>query len=391
MEYIATVIDDDINGNGIVRLNNVVVFIKYAIKGEKIKFKVIKKEKRYWVGELLEIIEKSSVREKVSCPYYQKCGGCTLLHVNDSYENNIKSNYIKNMFTNYDLEPIISNNNLNYRNKITLHIKDGKLGFYNEKSNELIEINNCLLASPTINNLIKEISLLDLTKVTSIVIRCSETTNETMVKFYGNIDPSKLYDKIDVIYVNDLSITKKDYIREVINGITYTIYPESFFQVNTKLMIKLYDIIKLYAKNNNSLLDLYCGTGTIGIYLKENYKNILGIELNEDAIKNANINKKINKIKNINFKCMDCKDIKEDYFDTVILDPPRKGLNKNTIKFLNNMKSKKIIYVSCNPLTLKRDLQLLENTYNVYKISIVNMFNKTSHVESVCILERETS
>ncbi len=379
MEYIGKVLDEDIFGNGILRLNNIVVFIKYASLNDEIKYKIIKKEKNYYIGELLED------KKEYICPYYKICGGCSLLHTKN--EKHIKENYIRQVLKDYNVKEIINNNDLNYRNKITLHIKDGKLGFFNENSNELVEIESCLLADPNINKIIKELKKLNLKEVTSIIVRASITTKETLVKFVGKVDPKDIYSKVDSIYINDKLVHGKEYITEIINGITYTIYPDSFFQVNTNMMIKLYDKIKEYAGKGNKLLDLYCGTGTIGIYLKDNFKEILGIELNKESIKNANINKRINDIKNINFKCMDCKDINEDYYDTVIVDPPRSGLNKNTIKFLNNMKSEKIIYVSCNPITLRRDLKLLTN-YKVKEITPVNMFNKTSHCESVCILER---
>ncbi len=387
MEYIENVVDDNIFGNGIVKNNGMVIFVKGAISGEKIKYKIVKEEKRYCVGSLIDILNASSYRELVSCPYYEKCGGCTLLHVNNSYEDNIKYNFIKNMFTDYKVNNIVSNDDMNYRNKITLHVKNGKLGFYKNLSNELIEIDKCLLADVKINKVIEYIKLLDLSKVNSVMIRSSFTTGEVMIKFDGFTNTSTLYDIADSIYVNDSLVYGKNYITEVINEIKYSIYPDSFFQVNTKMMIKLYDIVKKYALTGDKLLDLYCGTGTIGIYLKDNYKYILGIEINEDSISNALINKELNNIDNIDFKCMDCKDIEEDYFDTVIVDPPRSGMNKNTINFLNKMKSSKIVYVSCNPVTLKRDLNLLDKNYIVKEISVVNMFRNTSHVESVILLK----
>ena len=134
------------------------------------------------------------------------------------------------------------------------------------------------------------------------------------------------------------------------------------------------------------MLDLYCGTGTIGIYLKDNFKHIDGIEINKDSIKNANINKKINNIDNISFVCGDASIAKNNNYDVIIVDPPRSGLSKKVINFLNKSNAKKIVYISCNPKTLRRDIDLLNN-YKMVKLEIINMFNKTKHIECITLLE----
>ena len=194
--------------------------------------------------------------------------------------------------------------------------------------------------------------------------------------------------KISSIYLNNKLIYGNAYIIEEINNIKYSIYPNAFFQVNRENMIILYDKVKEYAGVGNKLLDLYCGTGTISIYLKDNFKEITGIEINKESILNANINKNLNNIKNIHFICGDASNIKDTNFDVVIVDPPRSGLSKKVINLLNKINSNRIIYVSCNPNTLKRDIELLNN-YNIKNIECVNMFNKTKHIEVICFLERE--
>ena len=152
-------------------------------------------------------------------------------------------------------------------------------------------------------------------------------------------------------------------------------------------MIRLYDIIKENSFGDK-LLDLYCGTGTIGIYLKDNFKYILGVEKVKSSIKNAKLNKKLNNIDNIEFLLSDSDKIK-DSFDFVIVDPPRNGLSKTVINNLIEINSKKIIYVSCNPNTLKRDIEMLKEKYDVVEITPVNMFPKTIHIESLMVLERK--
>ena len=391
-EFIVKIDDVDINGNGVTRINNLVVFVKNALKDEIVKIKIISLNKRFASAEIVEIIEKSSIREDIKCPFYNLCGGCNFLHINANEELIIKENYIKKLFKDYNVKNIASINNYNYRNKVTLHVVNSKIGFFNENTNNLVEIDNCLLLDNNINNLIKKLKKLDLKNIYEIVIRKSIFNKELLLWFKGKASKEELKEfaisnNITSLSLNDELIYGKKYIVEKINNIKYTIYKEAFFQVNTSCMIKLYDKIKEYSETGNILLDLYCGTGTIGIYLKDNYKKVLGIEENIFAIENANINKKINNIENIEFKCLDASKIKINDFDTVVVDPPRSGLTKNVIKNILNGKARKIIYVSCNPKTLNRDLELLEEKYKVIEIAPFNMFFRTKHIECVCLLK----
>ena len=376
---------DDI-GNGITRINNFVVFIPYALKDETIKIQIIKIEKRFAIGKILEIINKSKDRCNTKCSVYNTCGGCNYLHTNFDYEKNIKINYINKLFNN-NINSILTNNEYNYRNKATFHIKDNKIGYYSEKSNDIVEFNNCLLLDNRINDIYNYLKNSDLSNINEVIIRV--TKDDIMIIFKG-----KYYDISDIvnvfnitsIYLNDELIYGKKYIIEEIDNIKYSIYPESFFQVNKDNMKIMYDKAREYAGYGNNLLDLYCGTGTISIYLKDNFKHIDGIEINEYSIKNANINKELNNIKNIDFICGDASIAKNNNYDVIIVDPPRSGLSKKVIDFLNKSNSKRIVYISCNPKTLKRDIDLLSN-YNLEKLEIINMFNKTKHIECICILK----
>ena len=392
--YEVLINEHDINGNGITRINNFVVFVKNGLKDELIKIKIIKVNKRYAEAKIIEIIKKSPLRKETACPYYLKCGGCNLLHIDEKEENLLKENYIKNLFNSYKVNEIEASLFNNYRNKVTFHIFNSKLGFYNSNSNDLVEIDNCLLLDKDINNLIPKIKTLDLTNIKEIMIRKAVFNNEILMSFKGSTNEEKLKEfgkenNITSLSLNDDVIYGKSYITEIINDLKYTINKDSFFQVNTTCMIKLYDKVKEYAKNGNNLLDLYCGTGTIGMYLKDSYKYILGVEENSFAINSFNINKKINNIKNIDFKCMDASNIKIGDFDTVVVDPPRSGLSKKVINNLLNKKCKRIVYVSCNPKTLYKDIKLLEESYKVISLTPFNMFPKTKHIETVCLLEKE--
>lgn len=377
----------DINGNGVTRINNIVTFIPNALENEKLKIKITEIEKHFAYAEILEIIKSSNLRNEVKCPYYNKCGGCNFLHTSYENEINVKINNLEKLFNrkiNY-----ISNEDINnYRNKVTLHVLEGKIGYFNNKTHDLCEIDNCLLLNPKINLKIHDLNNYDLNGIEEIMIRC--INNKIMINIKGkNINKNIKSIECDSLYINDEFISGEKYLIDEINNLKFSIYPNSFYQVNKEVMTNIYNKAKEYAGLGNNLIDLYCGTGTIGLWLKDNFKNITGIEINNSSIKNANINKELNNAKNINFKLGDASIINKyiNNIDTILVDPPRAGLSKSVINTLNNSKSNKIVYISCNPKTLKRDIDKLDN-YNIIEISACNMFPRTKHIECVCLLER---
>lgn len=377
---------DDI-GNGVTRINNIVVFVPYTLSNEKVKIKIVSISKRFAVGKVIEFITKSDKRCEVKCNCYNECGGCNFLHINFNDELSIKINYINKLF-NTNINTVLTNNEYNYRNKATFHIKDGKIGYYSEKTNNIIEINNCLLLDNRINDIYNYLKEHELSTISEVIIRV--TTKDIMIVFKGekyDINDIINHFNITSIYLNDKLIYGESYIIEEIDNIKYSIYPDSFFQVNKDNMKIMYDKAREYAGYGNNLLDLYCGTGTIGIYLKDNFKHIDGIEINKDSIKNANINKKLNNINNIKFISGDASIAKNNNYDVIIVDPPRSGLSKKVIDFLNKSNAKRIVYISCNPKTLKRNIDLLNN-YKMIKLEIINMFNKTKHIECIILLEK---
>ena len=384
------IIDEDNLGNGISKIDNFVIFIKGVFKDEKVKVKIIKKEKHFAVGELVEVIKSSSKRIDIICPYFYSCGGCSFLHIKEDEELNKKQEFINNLFSEYKVQKLESVNNYNYRNKVFLHVNNGKLGFYQSNTNSLIKIDKCLLVSDVMNKLIDVIKTFNLKDLNKIMIRETYYTKEILISFYGDLnldDLNKLSEfNIKSIYLNDKLIKYNKSIKEKIGNLEFNIGNNSFFQVNTLCMEKLYQKIKEYAGKGETLLDLYCGTGTIGMFLGDNFKKVLGVEIVKESIDNANENKKINNIENIEFICDDAKILKKKSFSCVVVDPPRSGLSKSVIDNLKTINTKKIIYVSCNPKTLKRDLKLLEEKYKVLEITPFNMFPRTNDVECVCLL-----
>lgn len=387
--YEVIINDEDDIGNGITRIDNFVVFVPYALKDEKIGIRITKVNKRFATGKIEKIITKSDRRECVKCKSFNECGGCSFLHLSFLEEKKKKINFINKLF-NTNIKEILTNNEYNYRNKATFHVKDGKVGYYSESTNDLVEFDNCLLLDDRINEVYSILKNINLSGISEVVVRTSK--NSVMVIFKGekedfNYDELINNIKIDSIYLNNKLLYGSAYIIEELDNIKYSIYPNAFFQVNTENMKIMYDKVKECAGSGDKLLDLYCGTGTIGIYLKDNFREVTGIEVNKEAILNANINRGLNNLTGINFICGDASIAKNNNYDVIVVDPPRSGLSKKVIDFLNKSNAKTIVYVSCNPKTLKRDLDLLAK-YSMTKLECINMFNKTKHCEVITSLER---
>lgn len=379
-------------GDGVGRIENKPIYIKNAVSKDKLEVKITRVNKKYLQGEIVKIVKESEDRVKPLCPYFTKCGGCTFWNVNITKENEIKENYIKRLFPNVKVNTIISNNEINYRNKVTFHIHNGKLGYYQKNSNNLVIIDECLILNKEINKIKKYLETLDLTKVTEIMIRYSNNYDELLINFKGQLkdyNNLKKIKNIKSIYINNDLVYGNPTIKEKINNLEFLIGPNSFFQINTNMIANLYNSIKNFITPSSSLLDLYCGTGTIGIYLNEYFEHILGIDIVKENIENAFLNKEINKIDNISFQHKDASSIENTYFDVVIVDPPRAGLGEKTKEHLLNINSKIIIYVSCNPNTLKKDIEKLKEKYQLVEITPVNMFPKTEHIECVSVLHRK--
>ena len=376
-------------GDGVGRIENKPIYIKNAVSKDKLEVRITRVNKKYLQGEIVKIVKESEDRVKPLCPYFPKCGGCTFWNVNITKENEIKENYIKRLFPNVKVNTIISNNEINYRNKVTFHIHNGKLGYYQKNSNNLVIIEECLILNKEINKIKKYLETLDLTKVTEIMIRYSNNYDELLINFKGQLkdyNNLKKIKNIKSIYINNYLVYGNPTIKEKINNLEFLIGPNSFFQINTNMIANLYNSIKNFITPSSSLLDLYCGTGTIGIYLNEYFEHILGIDIVKENIENAFLNKEINKIDNISFQHKDASSIENTYFDVVIVDPPRAGLGEKTKEHLLNINSKIIIYVSCNPNTLKKDIEKLKEKYQLVEITPVNMFPKTEHIECVSLL-----
>ena len=377
-------------GRGIAKVNNMPIFVENSLIGEEVEIIVTKEKKNYMEGIVNKYIKTSPVRVESKCPYYDNCGGCDLLHLSYEEQLKYKENKVKEIIKKFSgldcVNNIVGSKQFNYRNKITLQVNK-EIGYFKKKTNDIIKIDQCLLVDDKINKIIAELKNVDVSKINKIVIRV--TTLETMVVFYGDII-KKINLNVDTIVVNDKIVKGNGYIKEEINGLNFIISPTSFFQVNNIGMINIYNKVLDYIDGGN-VLDLYCGTGTIGIYVSKKANKVLGIELNKEAVKDALINKKINNIANVDFISGDVGTIlsKNNFkADIVIVDPPRAGLDNNSINNIIKIKPNKIIYVSCDPVTLARDLNILNKYYDVLEITPFDMFGNTYHVECVSVLSR---
>lgn len=383
-------------GRGISHINNKIVFISNALEDEVVDATTTYSNKKFDEAKVNEIIEVSRMRIKPICPYFDICGGCNLLHMNYDDQLKFKYNKVKDIIFKYLKEDIkvndvIYSNQFNYRNKASFEVKE-KLCYKMRKSTNLVDIKYCYLLDNNINDIVHVLNNLNLKNINNITIRTGE--EDIMVIISGNptqeiIDALK--EKARSIYVNDKLVYGRSNIVSKIGNYEFFVSDKSFFQVNKYNVKNLYDKVLEYAEltGNENILDLYCGTGTIGIYLSKYAKSVIGIEVNEQAIFDANVNKNKNNIENISFICdttSNINNIVNNDFDVIIVDPPRSGLDKNTINFLINSKAKRIVYVSCDIMTLVRDLNILKQDYDIREITPVDMFPNTYHVESVCVL-----
>ena len=381
-------------GNGIGNINGKIIFVKGALTGETVDVTITKDKKSFMEGTINTIIYKSSKRVEPFCKYFGVCGGCSLCHLN--YENTLeyKKERVKNILSKFDIPKInvIRNeNDLYYRNKIELKIVDGKLGFYEKSTHNLIEIKECKVTKKSINKSFEFVKNMKLENA-NVTIRANYN-DEVLIIIDSKEKPVILNPedyKIVGIVLNDKCIYGQDNFMEKINNLFFTVSYNSFFQVNNYINLELFNLIKENIVGK-TVLDLYSGVGTLSIVASKVVDKVYSIEVTQNAVKNALINAKINKCDNINFilgKVEDKIGFINDKIDTIIVDPARAGLDKKTIEVINNICPQRIIYVSCDTQSLANNLVDLAN-YEIKKFYILDMFSYTYHIECFCILDRK--
>ena len=391
---------DDL-GRGISYINNKVTFIDKVVPEDIVEVELTKEKKKYNEAKLIKIIKPSPLRIDAKCPYFSKCGGCQFQNI--TYENTIKykKEKIVNIFSKHKIsifpEVITNISPYNYRNKITLKVNNYKIGFYINKTHNLVEINKCLLANPAINKTIPLIKRFNICNG-EVTIRCNQNAEILIVinsQDNLNIDTNYLKSKIKLvgIVVNNKTYYGENSLFERMNNLLFKISYDSFFQVNPFIASQLFQIIGDNIDSSDKVLDLYCGVGTLSLMAAKKAQKVLGIEVVPNAIINALFNARVNDLNNTQFVINDASTaiskIKPD-FNKVIVDPPRSGLTKNIIDVLLKIKPDEIIYVSCDPQTLVRDFTLLSSIYEIKKSYILDMFSYTYHIETILILIKKS-
>lgn len=442
-EYIVDIIDQGFEGEGIAKIDNFTIFIEGAIKGEKCKIMIVKVTTSHAFGKLIEILEKSKCRVETDCGTYKRCGGCNLRHIDYEETLNIKQNTVQNLVNKTLNNKINVNmtigmgNPYNYRNKAQYPVGLDKnnepvMGVYAKRTHEIIPIRNCMIQNPLseqIANFVFHFFIQNNIPIYNekngngllrhIVIKVGIRTHEIMCILVLNGKELKKEKELvkllikefpevktvvkninvkntNVILGNENEVIYGDgYIYDKLGDYTFKISPMSFYQINPVQTEVLYNtaIEMANLSKTETLFDLYCGIGTIGIFASPYVKKVYGIEIVKQAIEDAKENASINDIRNIEFFAGDVEKVFEDVLkknsdkpDVIFVDPPRKGLDGHTIENILNVKPKKIIYISCNPASLVRDLKLLEEKYDVREIQPVDMFPFTSHVECCALM-----
>ena len=435
-----------INGEGIAFYNRLTIFVKNAIPGEICDVVITKALEKMAYADVVDYKKVSSYRVEPKCKYYNKCGGCNTMHIDYNKMGEYKRELLIEAITRYtDLNPrsfeikkrVLMKNQFNYRYKSSLPVRkfndNATVGLYSADSKEVIYIDSCMNQADRINNInSKVLECMDKINVVPyiekfrrgevkfIVTRVSHFNGETQVTFVVNEKTPKIRElakeviKIDgvvsvyetiaddnldsLIFGSDLKLLEgKKSILENIGKYKFELMPNAFFQLNPVQTEVLYEHVLKASKLSfkERVLDAYCGVGTIGIYLSHMAKEVVGIEYNKEAVENANNNALLNKVKNAKFMQGDVaellpKMIKDgETFDVIVCDPPRTGLGSDLAEAILESNAKRIVYVSCNPATLAKDLNILTKKYNVSYMEPFDMFPNTSHVETICLLNRK--
>ncbi|MDD4689938.1 MAG: 23S rRNA (uracil(1939)-C(5))-methyltransferase RlmD [Eubacteriales bacterium] len=435
-EYIIEITGYTGEGEGVGRADGEAVFVPSAIMGEKLKVLIVKPLKHYAYGKIIEIITPSAHRVEPECIYYKKCGGCVLQHMDYSAQLEFKRIRVQDALKRLggcdtSVEPVTPSPDIfRYRNKAQLPVSDAGIGFYEMRSHNVIDINDCLIQNEVTAKIIKVVrDYMDKYNIPAyneekhngiirgIFIRNGSNTGEIMTCIITRtkdlpykeelVESLSKIENMTSIFHNinrektNVQMGKTNYllwgsetIKETLCGVEFHISPLSFFQINTKQTEQLYAKAAEFAKVDNpqTVFDLYCGTGTISLITAQNVKKVVGVEIVPSAVENAKKNAERNGIDNVEFFLGKSEallpQLAKDFSpDTVILDPPRKGCDINLIDSLNKVKPNHIVYVSCDPSTLARDIKNLQG-YQVEKVVPFDMFPHTKHVECVVLMSR---
>jgi len=444
-EYIVDVQGMGYEGEGVSKIDSFTVFIPGALINEKVRIKIVKINRNFGFGKLIEVIEPSPDRTEPECAIYRRCGGCQLQHLSYEAQLRFKRDRVEDCLRRigkldgFKLHDTIGMEKpYRYRNKVQLPVgsRDGKaeIGFYAQRSHDIIDMDLCLIQNETADKVIGiarewierfRIEAYDEQKnsgtVRNMMVREGFRTGEVMVvvvtrtrylphskelvdalrkgipglkSVIQNVNPKQT----NVILSDEcITLWGSDNISDYIGEFRFNISPLSFFQVNPVQTEVLYGKTLEYAglTGDETVFDAYCGTGTITLFLSRKAKKVYGVEIVPQAIENARINAEQNGVENAEFIVGESEKVIPDLIskgvraDVVVVDPPRKGCGPELLEAIAKIEPKRIVYVSCDPGTLARDLGMLKDLgYETKEVQPVDMFPMTAHVESVVLLSR---
>jgi 23S rRNA (uracil1939-C5)-methyltransferase len=406
------------DGDGVSRIDGKATFIPYAIPGETVEIEISQTKKTWQKSVLKEIIVPSPYRVNPPCPHHYDCGGCSYQHIEYPHQLELKRQIVKDSLQRIgridaSVDPVIGMDEpWHYRNKVTWHVikesTQSKMGYFADNSRRLMDIDQCLLISHAMqqySRIIKDhLTELRMPDSCEVTIRQSSVNQELMLLFNGvgasQIDFGRLLNYQEVASVFSFDREKirlhygEQYLAEKILDIIFEISPLSFFQINHPQTEKMVSLIKGWVElePNDNILDAYCGIGSIALSVASQAGSIAGVEYNKSSVKDAKRCAYLNQIANCRFIKGACEEIipsLDKYYDLVILDPPRAGCKKEVIDAVLKQNPRKIIYISCNPSTLARDLAfMVDDKYFVSKVQPIDMFPQTPHIETVVSLEK---
>ena len=440
-----TVSDVTAEGMGVAKVDGYPLFIKGAVTGDALNVTVTKTNKSYGFAKINKMLSPSAWRIKPKCDIAHLCGGCDFMHIDYSMQLKIKSDIVKNNLvrigssdeTDFVYEDIVgAKNSYNYRTKAQFPVGKHKgktmCGFYSKRSHDIIPADNCLIQNEEINKAVKlfldyankySVSVYNEKSHSGILrhiyVRTGHKTGEMLIVIVTNSKKRLPHEEELISLLRTLPNVKgimqnintektnlvlgketkilwgENSVISMIGNLKFNISAESFFQVNEEQTYKLYSKALEYASltGEETVFDLYCGTGTISLFLAQKAKKVIGVEIVEKAIENAKENAILNDTKNVSFYAGDCGETVKDLIkngesaDVIVVDPPRKGCSEELLSHLKDISPKKIVYVSCNSATLARDIKILsEYGYKLNKACAVDMFPNCGHVEAVALM-----
>ena len=442
-KFKAKCIDYTHDGRGVVKINKVPVFVPDLLVGEEAEITINKKEKNYSLGKRGPLLLTSKARVTPICPVYKECGGCQLQHMTYQEQLSLKQNRLEQALRRIGglspkMLPIIGMENpYFYRNKVQvpygLDLNNNIIaGFFKRGTHEIVNTNKCYIENEEsdeiivfLKTLFKKYNIMpynidaDQGVIKTVLVKKAITSNQVMVVFVTRTtaiphtnelirDLLLKFPNIKTVVhnVSNLKTTKMlgdkenilygpGYIEDILMNVRFQISAKSFYQINSLQTKYLYQKAIDFAdfKGDEVVLDAYCGIGTIALIIANKVKKVVGVDIVNKAIEDANINAKLNQIKNVDFVASDVNryvtqlENTNSKIDVVIVDPPRDGLDQQFVDVLLKTKPKKIVYISCEPSSLARDLKKLSRFYNLKQTQAVDMFPQTYHVESVVALE----